>query len=204
MPSFHLESSGATPSAACAGAVYRVLTRMAEVEEPLLRRFAGSAPRRPRLVLAVTALGSRPAAYTVTAGCAALLAVRGQRRAALRTAATVVSGDLARELACRRIGRDRPPPQLRHADFNGASFPSRHATLAALSAGAVIAASTPGCRRAVTATAVVGCAAVAASRLRLGVHWPSDVAAGVLFAAAWSGLTGLPARVRHRPHGGVS
>ena len=204
MPSYDLGSPGATTQAARTDVSGRVLTRMAELEEPLLRRIASTEPRRRRLVLVVTALGSRPAAYTVTLGCATLLATRGQQREGVRSMVTLVTGDLVRELACHRIGRDRPPAELRHAGFTGASFPSRHATLAALSAGAVIGASTPGRRRVVAATATAGCAAVAASRLRLGVHWPSDVAAGLLFAAAWRVLTGLPAQAHRDQDGGVS
>jgi membrane-associated phospholipid phosphatase len=90
------------------------------------------------------------------------------------------------------IGRHRPP----FADWAGAaggpSFPSVHTTAATLFAAAcawVIAARVrPGWpRRAVWAGAAGYAVAVGWSRVWLGVHWPTDVAGGWLFGAAWSG-----------------
>jgi membrane-associated phospholipid phosphatase len=196
MPPFVLAPPAAR--APTGGGLGRALARLAEAEEPVLRRIAAQPPTCPRAIQAVTALGSRPAAYTITLGSAVALARRDARQAHLAAIGTLVTGDLARELLCRRIGRERPPAELRHGRFTGASFPSRHATLAALTAAAVIEASPSRHRRAVAAFALAGCAGVGASRLRLGVHWPSDVAAGFAFAAGSLGLARAAARLPGR------
>ncbi len=89
------------------------------------------------------------------------------------------------------ISRPRPPVADWAGAASGASFPSGHttaATLFALSAAWAIAARVPpgGPRRAVWAGAAVYAAAVGWSRVWLGVHWPTDVAAGWLFGTAWA------------------
>jgi undecaprenyl-diphosphatase len=89
------------------------------------------------------------------------------------------------------ISRPRPPVADWAGAASGASFPSGHttaATLFALSAAWTIAARVPagGPRRAVWAGAAVYAAAVGWSRVWLGVHWPTDVAAGWLFGTAWT------------------
>jgi membrane-associated phospholipid phosphatase len=89
------------------------------------------------------------------------------------------------------ISRARPPVADWAGAASGASFPSGHttaATLFALSAAWTIAARVPpgGPRRAVWAGAAAYAATVGWSRVWLGVHWPTDVAAGWLFGAAWT------------------
>ena len=162
--------------------------RLSGWDETILRGIAETAPSHPRLVKAVTALGSRPCTYAITGVCALTYARRTHTRpadAAIRHLSVVAAGDLARQLLCRAVGRPRPPASVRHGRYSGASFPSRHATLAALTAGIAIDTAAPAHRRLAACAGLTGCAAVGASRLRLGVHWPTDVAAGFLFAAAW-------------------
>jgi membrane-associated phospholipid phosphatase len=88
------------------------------------------------------------------------------------------------------IGRARPPVADWAGAAGGASFPSGHttaATLFALScAWALAGRARPGWpRRAVWAGAGAYALIVGWSRVWLGVHWPTDVAAGWLFSAAW-------------------
>ena len=66
----------------------------------------------------------------------------------------------------------------------GFSLPSKHTTLAALTAGALAGQGTSGSgpRRAAPLLAAAG---VGAGRVYLGVHWPTDVLAGWLFAEGW-------------------
>jgi len=69
----------------------------------------------------------------------------------------------------------------------GFSLPSKHTTLAALTAGAC--AGSAGLRDLPRhAVPLLAAAGVGASRVYLGVHWPSDILAGWLFAEGWLGL----------------
>jgi membrane-associated phospholipid phosphatase len=97
---------------------------------------------------------------------------------ALGVAAVV--GDLAKRL----VDRGRPPTSLRLLVEGEPSFPSGHATNAAavyLTIGVIVAVFVfrdPLLRVVAVASAALIAGAVGASRLVLGVHWPSDVLAG--------------------------
>jgi undecaprenyl-diphosphatase len=90
------------------------------------------------------------------------------------------------------VGRPRPPVHHLEA-VASASFPSGHATQASafyLSALLILLAGRP--PRALAIAAALATAAlvagVALSRVYLGVHYPSDVAGGLLLGATWSVL----------------
>jgi len=92
------------------------------------------------------------------------------------------------------VGRERP--NLRHlTGFAGSSFPSGHATAAAATLMAT--AFLVGRRRTSrTKSVLVGiamglAAAVAASRVLLGVHWFTDVLAGALLGWGWFALCSI-------------
>jgi len=98
----------------------------------------------------------------------------------------VASGAVVRRRVSRLIARPRPPAAWL-TEPEGFSLPSKHTTMAALTAGACVqAADAPGRWYAAPALAA---AAVGAGRVYLGVHWPGDVVAGWLFAAGWLWLT---------------
>jgi undecaprenyl-diphosphatase len=88
------------------------------------------------------------------------------------------------EIAKQLVDRGRPPVSLRLATETDASFPSGHAANSSamyLTLGLVIAVFL--LRRPLARVAIVACsalviAAVGASRLELGLHWPTDVLAG--------------------------
>ncbi len=101
------------------------------------------------------------------------------------------------------IDRARPPVADWAGPAGGPSFPSGHTTAAALAAiccaWALMARIPAGwARRAVWATAALYAAVIAWSRIWLGVHWPTDVAGGLLFSVAWTSgiMAALPARAR--------
>jgi undecaprenyl-diphosphatase len=87
---------------------------------------------------------------------------------------------------------DRPRPPVVHLQHVGeSSFPSAHATQASafwLSAVLVLRAARPrsGFVAVASVAAVFVVGAVAWSRVYLGVHYPSDVVAGVALGSAWA------------------
>jgi membrane-associated phospholipid phosphatase len=86
---------------------------------------------------------------------------------------------------------NRPRPSVSHLEHvTSSSFPSGHATqctafLVALIGLAYSADSGRG-RAAATFCAVVVVCAVGASRVYLGVHYPTDVVAGIILGGAWA------------------
>ena len=103
--------------------------------------------------------------------------------------AVVIAGEVFLTKGIKRlIDRVRP-------DFNpitetlGPSFPSGHSATAAALFGALALllsrGRTPKQRAVIAGTAAALAAGVACSRIMLGVHWLSDVVAGVLFGWAW-------------------
>ena len=102
---------------------------------------------------------------------------------ALGVAATLA--DLVKKL----VDRGRPPVSFRLAAETEASFPSGHATNSAamfLTLGLVMAVFVfrrPLARVAIFAGTGLLVAAIGASRLVLGVHWPTDVLAGLALGA---------------------
>jgi undecaprenyl-diphosphatase len=134
---------------------------------------------------AVTTLGAVPVLLVLAVGAAGLMWWRGKPLViALAPAASLlVAGGLA-SVAKTVVGRPRPPIGVRLITESEPSFPSGHATdsaacyLALALLVAVFVLRRPLARVAVVAMAGVMTALVGASRLELGVHWPTDVLAG--------------------------
>jgi undecaprenyl-diphosphatase len=102
---------------------------------------------------------------------------------------------------------DRPRPAVPHLDEAPptSSFPSGHTAAAICFYGSVAAVVIWHSRRRwITVAAVIGCAAVpltiAASRVYRGMHYPTDVLAGMLLGAIW--LTVVIVYVRGHDTGG--
>lgn len=150
------------------------------------RPGTASAPAR---ALTDTGTGFIPYALLLLAG---LYAGRSAQQR-LRTATTLMlclgAGQALRYAAMTSIARPRPATADWAAYASGWSFPSGHATTAAMTAGLLVAAlflrGFPRVPR--TAVVLIGLwgAAVGLTRVYLGVHWFTDVVGGWLFATAW-------------------
>ena len=131
-----------------------------------------------------------PGVVAVAVALVAYVFVRGTRReAAIMTLGMVVAEVL--DLVLKELfDRVRPDLWLRVA-VSGESFPSGHALASTVIYGLVaytLARRWPGHTLLIGAIAAFVVAAIAFSRLYLGVHWPSDVVAGV--AIGYLCLTG--------------
>jgi undecaprenyl-diphosphatase len=154
-----------------------------------------SDPLGPRwleeLMRDITALGSTGVLTFITLAVAGFLALDRKSHAALFVLVAVGGGMLLSTAL--KLGFDRPRPDLvPHGSIvYTASFPSGHSMLAAvvyLTLGALLARVQP---RLVLKLYLLGLAilltmAVGASRVYLGVHWPTDVLAGWAVGAAWA------------------
>lgn len=132
----------------------------------------------PAVVFPLLALAGAPAAR------------RGEWRRAVLPLLVVATGAATRTRLSRVIARPRPPRDAWLAEPDGFSLPSKHTTLAALTAGATVRALRVR-GPAAGAAPLLAAAGVGASRICLGVHWPTDVLAGWLFADGWLRLTAL-------------
>ena len=144
----------------------------------------------------ITALGSTSVLALITLSVAGFLLMLGKRAAPLLLLISVGGGMLLSTVL--KIGIDRARPDLvpHGTTVYTASFPSGHSMLSAvvyLTLGALIARLVAQRRLkayplvlAILLTLLVG-----ASRVYLGVHWPTDVLAGWAIGAAWALLCWL-------------
>jgi membrane-associated phospholipid phosphatase len=147
-----------------------------------------------RVASAVTPLGSLIWLAPLVVGVMLLLLRRWQRPQDALGLVVVATGAALLAIGSKPIvGRPRPP--VEHlAQVSSFSFPSEHAAQAAaiyLALALLPGAGWPALWRRVLMGAALGLAVVvAASRVYLGVHYPTDVAAGLLLGWAWAWLTG--------------
>ncbi|MCC9156975.1 phosphatase PAP2 family protein [Streptomyces parvulus] len=135
----------------------------------------GTDPRVAGAARALSWAGEHGALW-LAAGLAGAAVDRGRREAWLRGTALTAGAHLVSMAVKRVVRRPRPAhvvPLVRTAGRH--SFPSSHATSAAAAAVAFGALGVPAVRPLA--------AAVCASRLVAGVHYPSDVAAGAALGA---------------------
>lgn len=121
---------------------------------------------------------------------AALLLARLRREATL-LAATIISGWLVNTLIKLAVGRPRPALVSHLTEAGGSSFPSGHSfNSAVVYVGIALAVAAFSAQRAVRWSLIAGAmlmtALIAASRVWLGVHYPSDALAGWLGGTAWA------------------
>jgi undecaprenyl-diphosphatase len=147
----------------------------------------------------ITALGGVLVVSLLTVVTAGFLALDGKSRMALFVCGSVFSGLIASTFLKDLFGRPRPDLVPRLAYASGASFPSGHSMMSAityLALGALLARSQE--RKRLKAyfflVAALLTFMVGVSRVYLGVHWPTDVLAGWAAGAVWASLCWLAAR----------
>jgi undecaprenyl-diphosphatase len=145
-----------------------------------------------------TALGGVGVLSLISAASVAYLLLMGKRHAASLLVVAVAGGLLLSTLF--KAGFDRPRPDLvaHLAAVYTASFPSGHSMLSAvtyLTLGALLARmhSAARVKAFILGAAILITAVVGASRVYLGVHWPTDVLAGWAAGAAWASACWLAA-----------
>jgi undecaprenyl-diphosphatase len=133
----------------------------------------------------VSDLGGVAVLALIAIGVGLLLWRRGLPLAAAAAPAfALVAAAALADVAKQLVDRGRPPAPFRLAAEGEASFPSGHATNSAamyLTLGLVLAVFVfrqPLARVAIVAGTGIFVGAIGASRLVLGVHWPTDVLAG--------------------------
>lgn len=151
----------------------------------------------------VTALGGLTVLLLVTLGTAGYLFMERKPRAAWLVLAAIVGG-VAISFAL-KSGFDRPRPDLvaHGTRVYTSSFPSAHSMLSAityLTIGSLMVRlhSRWSVKVYALALAVLLTLAVGASRVYLGVHWPTDVIAGWSGGAAWALLWWVVVRTLQR------
>jgi undecaprenyl-diphosphatase len=147
----------------------------------------------------ITALGGPAVLALVPLIAAGFLILDGKRNMALFVCGSVLSGLIVGTILKDVFQRPRPDLVPRVAYFSGASFPSAHSMMSAvtyLTLGALLARSQERTRLKAyfLLLAVLLTIAIGVTRVYLGVHWPTDVLAGWTAGAVWAVLCWLAAR----------
>jgi undecaprenyl-diphosphatase len=139
----------------------------------------------------VTALGGMTVVTLIVASVTAFFWLAGMRHTAIYLTFAVLAAVLLNFAMKQAFDRPRPDLVSHGARVYSASFPSGHSMLAAtayLTLGMVASRVVPRRRLKflLLAVATLVTTAVGASRVYLGVHWPSDVLAGWAVGGAWA------------------
>jgi len=168
-----------------------------------LRGADGASPIGPRWLVQVardlTALGSAAVITLVSLGAIGFLALRRKWGALILVLASVAGGGLMSTVLKHAFDRARPDLSLHLAEVSSLSFPSGHSMLAAITyfTLAGLLARTTGDRRSkayILTSAALLALIVGATRIYLGVHFPTDVLAGWCAGLAWALVCSLAAR----------
>ena len=161
-------------------------------DETVLRWIAEHRPESLEpVILEITFLGTGTVVTMIVAVAAMFLWLSRHRYSAVLLLIATVGGILLNNLLKAGFGRPRPQVFDWGAHALSSSFPSGHAMSAAVVYGTVayLAArlQKKHWHRVVTMLAAAGVILmIAASRLYLGVHYPSDVFGGIIIGLAWA------------------
>ena len=147
----------------------------------------------------LTALGGVTVLTLVTALIAGYLVASRKVATAAFLVTAIAGGAMLSVVLKSMVGRSRPDLVAHLVDVHSTSFPSGHAMNSAvtyLTLGALLARAETGrhVRIYLLAVAIALTLVIGASRVYLGVHWPSDVVAGWCVGAIWATLCSLAAR----------
>jgi undecaprenyl-diphosphatase len=139
----------------------------------------------------VTSLGSFTVVAMVTLGAIGYLLIDGKPAVALFVAVAIAGGTMLSEGLKHLFARPRPELVAHLVEVQTASFPSGHAMLSAatfLTLGALLVRvqSRRRLKAYLLTIAILLTLMIGASRVYLGVHWPTDVLAGWCAGAAWA------------------
>ena len=148
-----------------------------------------------RFLRDVSLLGGTPAMLAVATAAAIAESIRTRTRTVIGFLTLVVAGQLVLQNVTKLIVHRARPDILRLTGFSGSSFPSGHATTAAATFAAVALLLGRGRTRrtkVLLAAAAAGIAVgVGTTRALLGVHWLTDVLAGLAMGWAWFALSSI-------------
>lgn len=168
---------------------------------------AHAPPWTEPVALEVTRLGETLVLTLLTAVCALLLRLAAGRFAAWLMVAAFAGGAILNTLLKQLFARDRPEIFTNPADaVSTSSFPSGHAMLSMVTyatlAWLILHQGPPrSARIAVPLVAGLLVLLIGASRLFLGVHYPSDVLAGYAVGFAWATFCAATAQSIRSVHG---
>jgi undecaprenyl-diphosphatase len=143
----------------------------------------------------VTSLGGAAVLVLLSLAAVGYLLLSRRHGAAVFVVVSIAGGTLLSSALKSLFGRPRPDLVPHAVEVTSASFPSGHSMLAMvtyLTLGAVLAEVQPQRRFKIyiLGWAVFLALLVGASRVYLGVHWPTDVLAGWCIGSAWALLCG--------------
>lgn len=158
-----------------------------------------------RMVRDVTALGGWTVLTLITVAVAGFLFIARRGATALFVVFAIAGGAILSTVLKSLFNRPRPDIVAHLVDVHSTSFPSGHAMNSAivyLTLGAVLARTQQvrALRIYLLLAAITLALIIGASRVYLGVHWPSDVLAGWIVGATWATLCSLFARSLQQQH----
>lgn len=145
------------------------------------------------IMLEITALGTGTVVMMIVAVAGLFLVLTQHKYSAILLLVSTFGGLVLNEVL--KLGFNRPRPSIFVPEVHtvSSSFPSGHAMSAAIVYGTVayLAArlhKRTWARALVMTAALIVIALISLSRMYLGVHYPSDVVAGVAIGLAWAGF----------------